>query len=459
VSDAERAAAVRAVPGLRVLWSDGTSFLVQTDRELPPTGPADLSRKRLASGPVRISAREDAAPRAPFRATAFSPLVDAVVAEVDSAAYFPWILRLAGAVPVTVGGAGTTFPTRYSYAPECATAEQYVYEQFMAMGFPQVEYDTFQFVPGGAQARNVIATLPGLETPERIYILCGHLDSTSPSPYTSAPGANDNASGTAAVLAGAEILGSRSFRSTIRFIAFTGEEQGLVGSGHYAQMAAAAGDSILGVINCDMISWWGSRYRVDIEGRTIAAPIMQVMDDACRTYTGLATNLLYNAWGSDHVPFLNQGFPAFLAIESDYASYPCYHKTCDSAGQNLAGFGVEVTRASLATLAHLAGIFDPATEAAATGPRGAGLRVQPNPFRGATNVSFAVAAPGRVTLSVHDVSGRLVRSLLDEDRSAGAHVREWDGRAQDGSPAPAGVYFLRLRSGAATVTERLVRVR
>jgi len=73
---AERDAAVRAVPGLRVLWTDGTSFLVQTERELPPTGPADLSRKRLASVPLRISAREDTAPRAPFRATAFSPLVD-----------------------------------------------------------------------------------------------------------------------------------------------------------------------------------------------------------------------------------------------------------------------------------------------------------------------------------------------------------------------------------------------
>jgi hypothetical protein len=186
---------------------------------------------------------------------------------------------------------------------------------------------------------------------------------------------------------------------------------------------------------------------------------MQVMDDACGTYTGLATNLLYTAWGSDHVPFLNQGFPAFLAIESDYGSYPCYHKTCDTAGQNNATFGVEVLRASLATVAHLAGIFDPATEAMPAAARGDRIRARPNPFRGGTTVSFSVPAAGRVTLSVHDVTGRLVRRLIDRDLPAGPHERNWDGRLPDGSPAPAGVYFLRLTTGEGSYSRRSVLLR
>jgi hypothetical protein len=437
-----------------VLWTDGSRFLVRADSGLPPTLPGRLAGKALSADPLEQPFDPVASPPRP--PTDFNALVDEIVGEVSSSAYFQWIERLAGAEPVVVGGEDVTFATRYTRASQCRTAEQYVFEQFQAMGFTDVEYDPFNL--GGIQARNVIATLPGTETPDRIYILCGHLDSTSPIPYSSAPGANDNASGTAAVLAGADILKEYFFRSTIKFIAFTGEEQGLVGSEHYAAAAQAAGDSILAVVNCDMIAFFDTQYQIDIESAVFAEWLMLTLDDATTTYTTLGTDLLYNPWGSDHVPFLQRGFPAVLAIESDYYAYPCYHETCDTADQNDAAFGAEVTRACLATIAHLAGVYDPATDVVAVGPAVGDLVVQPNPFRSATDIVFAVTEPGRVTITVHDVRGALVRTLSDRLRSVGTHGQSWDGRSGGGTPMPAGVYFVTLRADRLDEVRKVVRL-
>lgn len=434
-----------------VLWSRGASALIQTRNGESLDGALrETHRKRLSPGPLRWRTTDGATggeATTPLRATSFDAEISSIVAAVDSAAFNPWILDLSGANPVTVGGSPLTFTTRYTRNSQCDDAEQYVYEAFQAMGFAQVEYDTFNVQ--STVARNVIATLPGTETPEDIYILCGHLDSTSPIPNSAAPGANDNASGTAAVLLGAEILRNYQFRSTIKFIAFTGEEQGLYGSEHYAAAADAAGDNILGVVNCDMISWFGSRYRVDIEGEFFADAFMQVMKDACTTYTGLGSAKVYGAWGSDHVPFLDLGIPTFLAIESDYASYPCYHQTCDTASQNKVGFGVEVTRACLATIAHSAGILTTtAVEPVAVSPSRLQLQASPNPFRTGATLRFQLDRPERVQLTIHDVSGRAVRQLEDARLGSGPQLRAWNGTATDGTPLAAGVYYVRLQTAS-----------
>lgn len=446
--------ALRAL-GMRIVWSNGTSFLVEAPAGLPGVLPGRLLAKRLDAGP--LFAAEEVPLRAP-EAVVFPPAVDAIVAAMDSARYFPWISRLAGGEMVLVGGQLHQFTTRHSATQQCRMAEQYVHERFQAMGYTDVVYDPFTV--SGTTARNVIATKPGTTTPEEIYIVCGHLDSTSPQASTNAPGANDNASGTAVVLAIAELFADYDFESTIRFIAFTGEEQGLVGSTHYAAAAQAAGDDIRGVVNCDMVAYYNAHYSVDIEGRSFADPFMQVMKDACTTYTGLATDLLYFAWGSDHVPFLDRGYPCFLAIESDYGSYPCYHQTCDTVNRNDATMGMEITRACLATTAYSAGLTGPSSTSAAIGPSSvARLAAVPNPFRNATELRFAPDAAGPVRVTVHDVAGRLVRTLVDGPRPAGSQHTVWDGRTDEGVPAGGGIYFVRLRTDAAQVVTRTVRLR
>ena len=73
--------------------------------------------------------------------------------------------------------------------------------------------------------------------------------------YDVAPGADDNASGTAAVLEAARVLSQYRFKHTLRFVTFAAEEQGLIGSYYYVAEARSAGTPIGGAINLDMIAW------------------------------------------------------------------------------------------------------------------------------------------------------------------------------------------------------------
>jgi hypothetical protein len=83
----------------------------------------------------------------------------------------------------------------------------------------------------------------------------------------------------------------------------------------------------------------------------------------------------------------------------------------------------------------------------------------PNPTRGSAELSFEVPAAERVTLEVFDVSGRLVRRLIDGEVAAGSHRSIWDGRMDGGELAAGGVYFLRLETARGSSTRKLTLIR
>src|SRR6185295_1963877 len=131
-------------------------------------------------------------------------------------------------------------------------------------------------------------------------------------------------------------------------------EQGLYGSTHYANAAAAAGLQITGAVLMDMIGWKNTLNQIDIEGETAWLPLMTIMNDAVTKYTTIGAVERFLSFGSDHVPFQDVGYPAFLAIETEYDDYPCYHQTCDTTGWNQPVFTADVVKAGVATVAHLA---------------------------------------------------------------------------------------------------------
>lgn len=89
--------------------------------------------------------------------------------------------------------------------------------------------------------------------------------------------------------------------------------------------------------------------------------------------------------------------------------------------------------------------------------RGTDLRVWPNPGSDFA-VSFALPAPGRARAGVYDLAGRQVSLLADRELAAGAHQLRWDGRGPDGSPAPGGIYFVRVEAAGRVRTTRIVRL-
>src|ERR1051325_3176829 len=131
-------------------------------------------------------------------------------------------------------------------------ARDWLYSEFLkaaeaSNGRMTVEKQTFEQqkaarVPQPTMLTNIVATLKGSqpESTDRIYVVSGHYDSMCSSPTDAkcdAPGANDDASGTAAVLEMARVMAKYEFDATIVFMAVAGEEQSLLGSTHFAEQA------------------------------------------------------------------------------------------------------------------------------------------------------------------------------------------------------------------------------
>jgi hypothetical protein len=253
--------------------------------------------------------------------------------------------------------------TRYSMSAGCQTAAEDVYGLFQAYGLSPV-YQTHT----GGHAPNVIGTLPGLVTPDQVYIVIGHLDDMPSS--GPAPGADDNASGTAMVTALAEVMSGYGFASTIKFLAVTGEEFGLYGSEHYAAAAASAGEDIRAVLNGDMIGWDGdgipATEDLDVNYNTSSAWLGNLMVQVAADYpVGIPVNAFQcNSMAySDHWPFWMEGWSAICGITDNQGfcgqdgSYPYYHTSSDTianCGPGAPEFIAASMRLYLATAAHLA---------------------------------------------------------------------------------------------------------
>jgi len=87
------------------------------------------------------------------------------------------------------------------------------------------------------------------------------------------------------------------------------------------------------------------------------------------------------------------------------------------------------------------------------------LKARPNPSAGATEIGFVLPAEARVTLRIYDVSGRLVRTLVDGPRTTGVHRVPWDGTDGRGRAARSGIYFAKFEAGSVRRSERILLMR
>jgi hypothetical protein len=87
------------------------------------------------------------------------------------------------------------------------------------------------------------------------------------------------------------------------------------------------------------------------------------------------------------------------------------------------------------------------------------MGASPNPFNPATTIAFELAAPGEVSITVYDVSGRMIHSLINGHLPAGLHEVSWNGRDRSGATVASGVYFYRLMSGEVLETRKMVLLR
>jgi hypothetical protein len=236
-------------------------------------------------------------------------------------------------------------------------ATNWVYEQMQAFaaassGNMTVQKQTFvqpvsNRIPVPTTITNVIATLQGTASPQRYYVVTGHLDSrvTDVLNFTSdAPGADDDGSGVAVVLELARLFATHQFPGTLVFATVAGEEQGLYGSGFMAQQMKAAGADVQGMFSNDIVgasqAWDGTKpdphtLRLFVEGIPTAVTASQislmqsvggendgqthqlarfVTEVAPRDLTDMNIRVIWRRdrylRGSDHLSFQEQGYPA-----------------------------------------------------------------------------------------------------------------------------------------------------
>ena len=296
---------------------------------------------------------------------------------------------------------------------------------------------------------NVVATKPGSTDPEEIYIICGHYDSISNNPTYLAPGADDNGTGTVGVLEAARILRDYDFEATIRFVCFSREEQGLIGSAAYAQECRAKGDSIIAVLNFDMIGYEDiDPEELEIICNTPSIWLGDQFEAAAGLYVPeLAINRqLSSHVGSDNSSFWDRGYDGFCGIEDSPLNNPYYHRTNDVIDNLDFDFYVQSVKGAVASLAELARPADGLSSVDATlEPRV--LKAAPNPGRGM--IAFEIKADGTapVRFAIYDVNGRHVNTL-GANVDGGLARATWAGTDVAGSPVGAGIYFVKADSQA-----------
>jgi len=202
-------------------------------------------------------AGSDVAPPAP----AIVPDVAAALADVSPARLRATDTRLVDFGTRNLFSERTASPTRGVFAARDWLAGQFRDAGRAGGGRLAVSYDTYdqareEGIPRAVTVSSVIATLPGDDPSRGTIVISSHYDSRDShgnDPIKDAPGADDNGSGTSAVVEAARVLAGRHFPATIVFACFDGEEQGLYGSDHFAKSLVARGTRVEAVLNDDIV--------------------------------------------------------------------------------------------------------------------------------------------------------------------------------------------------------------
>jgi hypothetical protein len=310
-----------------------------------------VSAAAAVAAPLIGGAEASASPRSRPRPQAPDATLRAVLREIDPRRIEAIVRRLAA------------FGTRHTLSEQenpvrgIGAARDWIYEQMQRYalasgGRMTVELQSFiqpvsPRVPVPTRITNVIATLRGTTSPERVYVVTGHYDSRVSDVMdatSDAPGADDDASGVAAVMEMARVFASRSTEATIVFAAVAGEEQGLYGSDHMAQAYKDAGTDVQAMFSNDIVGTGDPRDGTRPDNRTVRlfvegvptsetpaqASVRQsiggendgpsrqlgrfVRDVAENPQTGMRIRVVWRRdrylRGSDHISFLRRGYPA-----------------------------------------------------------------------------------------------------------------------------------------------------
>ena len=330
-----------------LLYADASKAIIEVHQASQP-GPMPF----VHGGVVRISPASTWTPNvvadAKYVIDTFQTIYE-MIAMVDTGEFMPTIRHL------------ENYGTRYCQSPEAVEAQNWIKAKFEE--YPELVVELQDFPYGSGSSDNVIATLPGKVNPDQYIVMGSHYDSYSWG--STAPGADDNASGTAAVLELARILTQYEFEKSIIFCTFSAEEVGLIGSEYYASQAQAQGMDILGYFNFDMIGYRNGNdpIHTDMIAPASATELVDFYKGVVAIY--LPDFNVYDAQlsggDSDHTSFNNNGYMGIFPFE-DVPNYsPYIHTVQDLVGPSVNSPEMATTfiQANLASVVSLSTPYVP----------------------------------------------------------------------------------------------------
>ncbi len=354
-----RGARALAARQLSPIMDDGRQILVRNGPGVAEKlGEMGFDVKVLPASPITPGTWASAV----RRAVVYDVRVAAMMNQVTESSLYDEVGRLSGETPIDSGGSPYTITTRHTGSSPLTVAGQYVYRSMEEAGL-KVSY--YPWSVYGSSGSNIIGSITGSTKPEEIVLITAHLDDMPSS--GAAPGADDNASGSVGLLTAARIMAQYPFERTVRFVFFTGEEQGLLGSASYANAVSSAGENIVAVYNMDMIAYESQSTPVlrlktrlaSDAGSAADTAIATLFTDVVTAYglsPGLTPVITHDGdYASDHSPFWDRGYAAILAIEDDLDDFNPYYHTADDrrALLNMAYY-TNFVKTSVGTAAHLA---------------------------------------------------------------------------------------------------------
>lgn len=359
--------------------ADGSRLLIVAERDGDTVSPErgvyllDLTREVTREALVtRVRANLGAERDLRARGTAaFAPIAAAVAARTSEVE----VGRVSGYAQSLFG-----FDSKHISQPGNARAIAWLDSTYRSFG---LEVRRQYFRPRGAlgdSTANVLGILRGTTNPELVYIVSSHFDSRA-----EGPGADDNSSGTAALLEAARVLARHPQPATIIFASFTGEESGLLGSREWVRQAVADSVRLLGALNNDMIGW-ANDHRLDNTIRYSNPGIRDLQHAAAMQFSSLITydalyykntdaHAYYEAWGD-----IVGGIGSYPVLGNPHYHQP--HDVLETINHQLVA---EVSKVTVATLMRLAA--SPARLGGlqiVSGTDGVEVTWQPAPERGVT---------------------------------------------------------------------------
>jgi aminopeptidase YwaD len=314
----------------------------------------------------------------------------------------------------------------------------------------QIVEDPFTF--GSTSSKNLVITKTGTLYPNKYVIICGHYDTIT------GPGTNDNGSGTSVILEVAKILKDIPTEYSIKFIHFSGEEQGLYGSSHYANNVAYQSGvkklDIKLVFNLDQVGGKLGNLNSKIicerdtagqSGNNAASNTVTQQLATCTTlYSPLQTSIS-NAYSSDYMPFEQKGYviTGFYEYTRSYTE----HTVNDTFANVDPVYVFKVAKAAVGAMQHFATASSTVTTVSAGKEKPVksleSVKIYPNPAKDILTVELPDPAIKDFTVDITDLKGL---SLLKVENRSQVNVSHLNN----------GIYLCTVKTEGSSVTRKII---